>query len=154
MTGGARLDLPPSPYLPGLTERPDDALFAPLKAGLSPDRPAAELAESAAFLGGLEAFGRGYYWEAHELWEAVWMCLPPASAERHLLRGLIQLANARLKARMGRDGAAMRIAGLADAAVREAFLHGHDRLMGLSRADVAELGNRRQEDAWNDDCAK
>ena len=40
------------------------------------------------------------------------MVLPPASAERHLLQGLIQLANGGLKARMGRENAARRIAAL------------------------------------------
>ena len=68
------------------------------------------------------------------------MCLPPASAERHLLQGLIQLANAGLKARMGRRAAALRILDLADAAFREAFLHAReDFLMGLSRSKVEEL---------------
>ena len=70
------------------------------------------------------------------------MVLPPASAERHLLQGLIQLANGGLKARMGRENAARRIAALADTALREAFLQGQEGLMGLGRAEVGQAGHR------------
>ncbi|MEQ8291480.1 MAG: DUF309 domain-containing protein [Roseovarius sp.] len=136
------LTLPPRPYLPGQTERPDEAIFEPLKEGLAPGLSPEDLTRSAAFLGGREAFARGYFWEAHELWEAVWMVLPPASAERHLLQGLIQLANGGLKARMGRENAARRIAALADTALREAFLQGQEGLMGLGRAEVEEMRNQ------------
>ncbi|MEQ9676270.1 MAG: DUF309 domain-containing protein [Roseovarius indicus] len=136
------LTLPPRPYLPGKTERPDEAIFESLKEGLAPGMAPEDLAQSAAFLGGMQAFEQGYFWEAHELWEAVWMVLPPASAERHLMRGVIQLANGGLKARMGRENAARRIAGLADTALREAFLQGQDRLMGLGPEDVEKMRNR------------
>lgn len=142
MNRSPALTLPPRPYLPGQTERHDEAIFEPLKEGLSPAMTPEEMAQSAAFLGGREAFAQGYFWEAHELWEAVWMVLPPASAERHLLQGLIQLANGGLKARMGRENAARRIAALADTAMREAFLQGQERLMGLGRAEVEEMRNQ------------
>ena len=112
--------LPPAPHQPGRTPRPEDALFAPLKAGLSSELSSEDFAASDAFRGGLEAFEAGYFWEAHELWEAVWICLPPASAERQLLQGLIQLANAGLKNGMGQTSAAERILSLADAALSEA----------------------------------
>lgn len=100
------------------------------------------LASSDAFRCGLESFGRRYYFEAHELLEAVWLRLPPASAERHLLRGLIQLSNAGLKARMGRANAARRILTLSRTALAEAFLHGHAALMGLSAADLRRFENQ------------
>ncbi|MCW1930939.1 DUF309 domain-containing protein [Pararhodobacter zhoushanensis] len=130
--------MPPEPHHPGRNARPDEAFFAGLIAGL--DGLAAEaLAQSPAFLAGFEAFARRYYWEAHEFWEPVWAALPPASAERHLLRGLIQLANAGLKRRMGRPGAAVRILALADAALREAFSGGRESRMGLSAGRVSAL---------------
>jgi len=113
------LELPAVPHLPGRTPRPPEAQLAPWKAGLTPQLAPAALLASPAFAAGLEAFRARYYWEAHELWEAVWICLPPAAAERLLLRGLIQLANAGLKARMARPTAAMRILALADAALAE-----------------------------------
>lgn len=41
----------------------------------------------------------GYPWEAHEAWEAVWRPLPESSPGRVLLRALIRLAAAGVKAR-------------------------------------------------------
>ncbi len=137
-TGGRTLCLPPVPYVPGLTARPEEGCFDPVKTGLSPALSCGELASSRAFTGGLEAFSRGYFWEAHELWEAVWMCLPPASAERHLVQGLIQLANGALKRRMGRERAAVRIFERADIALAEAHRR-HSRPMGFSEADTTAL---------------
>lgn len=67
------------------------------------------------------------------------MCLPPASAEKQFMRGLIQLANAGLKNRMGRRIAADRILALADAAFSEAAMRKRGAMMGLSRDDVASL---------------
>jgi Domain of unknown function (DUF309). len=133
--------LPPFPHLPGRNSRPDPAFFAPLLDGLAGLGPAA-LTDSAAFRMGFAAYAAGYYWESHEVWEPVWAALPPASAERHLLRGLIQLANAGLKRRMGREAAALRILALADSALAEAFGGGRRLLMGMTPDDVAGL--RRQ----------
>ena len=142
------------PHFPGRTARPPDAWFDPLKAALSSDMAPEALAESQAFLGGLEAFSHRYYWEAHELLEAVWMCLPPASAERHLLRGLIQLANGGLKARMGRAAAVSRILALADTALAEAFLNSREALMGLGPEGLADLRAQVIGETAESDCAK
>jgi hypothetical protein len=133
------LDLPVAPYVPGQGVRPDEDLFTALKRGIGTDCSADDLAQSPAFLSGLDLLTRGYFWEAHELFEAVWLVLPPASAERSLLQGLIQLANAALKVRMGRKNAAVRIVALAETALREAFLHGQAELMGVPRTDVDRL---------------
>lgn len=130
--------LPPQPYLPGRTPRPAPGFFAPLLAALPGPDPEA-LATSAAFRAGFDAFDARYYWEAHEMWEPVWAALPPAAAERQLLRGLIQLANAGLKRRLGRGTAALRIVALADAALAEAYGPRRDRVMGLDRAQVAAM---------------
>lgn len=122
--------LPPQPYFPGRTPRPDEALFAPLKEGAEAG------VTSPAFTGGLGAFEARYYWEAHELWEAVWMALPPASAEKLWLQGVIQLANAGLKARMGRMAAARRCLALADTALTEAARRGFARDVDGLRAQA------------------
>lgn len=132
----AGIDLPVVPHLPGQTPRPPESWSDAFKIGLSPGLSSDALARHPAFAGGRAAFDAGYYWEAHELWEAVWTCLPPASADRHLLRGLIQLANAGLKRRMGRPEAVRRILVLAETALDEAFLTGRHRLMGVSREDA------------------
>ncbi len=144
---GPALTLPEVPHLPGRTPRPPESLFAPLKQGLTPALPPGALAASPAFRAGLHAFIRRYYWEAHEFWEAVWACLPPAGAERLFLRGLIQLANAGLKARMGRPAAAVKILALADAALAEAGQRHAGILMGLTRERLVALRQQAATDS-------
>lgn len=136
---GPGLILPDRPHFPGLTPRPAEALFAPLKAALLPGMTPADLLRSRAFAEGLRLIEAGYFWEAHELLEAVWMPLPPAGAERVLLSGLIQLANAGLKRRMGREAAALRILALAEAALAEARRRGADPGPALSPARLDRL---------------
>ncbi|WP_111734522.1 DUF309 domain-containing protein [Roseovarius amoyensis] len=132
-------DLVGGPHLPGRTPRPPEAAFAPLKAALEGADDPAALAASAAFGAALRLFERRYYWEAHEMFEAVWIRLPPASAERVLLRGLIQLSNAGLKARMGRGRATARILALADADLAEVAARAPAGAMGLTPGALAAL---------------
>ena len=69
----------------------------------------AQLAQSEAFCTGLYYFQSGYFWEAHELFEPVWMALEEGSDDRRFLQALIQLANAQLKIKMQRPKAAKRL---------------------------------------------
>ena len=124
--------LPPVPHLPGQTPRPDPALFAAFHASVAPGMAVADLARSAAFAGGLAAFDAGYFWEAHELWEPVWMALPAGGAERLYLQGLIQLANAGLKARMGRGAASAKCLARADALLAESVRRDGGAGLGLA----------------------
>ncbi len=83
------------------------------------------------YLYGCDLFNHGYWWEAHEAWEAVWMgCRRDDTAARYL-QALIQAANALLKARMGRPRALARLGG----EVRRIFrVLGQGDYMGLSLA--------------------
>ena len=58
---------------------------------------------------GLVLLEAGFYWEAHEVLEPVWMNAAEDSAERHLVQAVIQLANGALKIAMGRPKAAERL---------------------------------------------
>jgi len=127
---------PAIPYLPGLTPRPAEGVFDVLKAGLDGLDPAG-LADSACFRAGFEAFERRLYWEAHELWEPVWLRLPDGP-ERALVQGLIQLANCGLKRRMGWNRAAARIIALAEVALARAYAGG-GVVMGVPWARVAMM---------------
>jgi len=69
----------------------------------------AQLAQSEAFCMGLYYFRSGYFWEAHELFEPVWMALEEGSDDRRFLQALIQLTNAQLKIKMQRPKAAKRL---------------------------------------------
>ncbi len=57
---------------------------------------------SQAFLFGLDLFNHGYYWEAHETWEALWHACGRRGTVANFIKGLIKLAAAGVKAREGR----------------------------------------------------
>ncbi|HSR54132.1 MAG TPA: DUF309 domain-containing protein [Acidobacteriota bacterium] len=54
-----------------------------------------------AHLYGIDLFNHGYYWEAHEVWEELWQACGRRGVTATFLKGLIALAAAGLKARMG-----------------------------------------------------
>jgi hypothetical protein len=95
-----------------------------------------------AYRYGARLYVQSFFWEAHEVWEAVWKVCPPNGIERRLLRGLIALANAALKLRMGRPKAALRLLREADGTLREL---GAGPVMGVViarlRAAVRELAD-------------
>ncbi len=50
----------------------------------------------------IDLFNHGFYWEAHEAWEALWHAAGRKGAAADFLKGLIKLAAAGVKAREGR----------------------------------------------------
>lgn len=97
---GLLSDLPGWAHVPGETPGPDRAWLDAAKARLE----MAALIET-----GRSLLFQGYFWEAHELLEKGWMVQAPNSAEREMLRALIQIANGLLKLRMGKAQAARRL---------------------------------------------
>jgi hypothetical protein len=132
LTGAAR-DVPEHAYVPGQTARHAEGRFAPICAtaqlGMSP----AQLTQSEAFRTGLVYLRRGYFWEAHELFEPVWMALQAGSDDRRLVQALIQLANAQLKLKMQRPKAAKRLCNMVRGLL--ATLTG-TRVMGLELSQI------------------
>lgn len=73
-------------------------LAAPIEAG--------RWAQSPLYLRGIELFNEGYYWEAHETWEPLWLVHGRRGATAALLQALIKMAAAGVKIRERRpDGA-------------------------------------------------
>ncbi|HEY5311935.1 MAG TPA: DUF309 domain-containing protein, partial [Pirellulales bacterium] len=58
--------------------------------------------ECRPYLFGLDLFNHGYYWEAHETWEAIWHACGRTGPAGDFIKGLIKLAAAGVKAREGR----------------------------------------------------
>ena len=54
------------------------------------------------YLFGIDLFNHGFYWEAHETWEQVWISCGRSGREADFLKGLIKLAAAGVKLREGR----------------------------------------------------
>ncbi len=124
---------PAQAYVPGQTPRPPEGAYDALKGTDGP------LARCTAWRAGLGLLRDGYFWEAHEVLEAAWLAAPPNSAERCLVQGVIQIANARLKRNMDRPQAAARLAALAQAQLSEAFSRGGAVVLGMTRDEVAGL---------------
>jgi len=54
------------------------------------------------YLRGIDLFNHGYYWEAHEQWEALWVAAGRVGQDAAMLKALIKLAAAGIKVRQGR----------------------------------------------------
>ena len=106
--------LPPFAYVPGMTPRPDEAFFDDLHGSVPDTADPETLLTSPSWRAGLFYLDHGYFWEAHEALEPVWMRLAEGSEARELVQGAIQLANAALKARMGRRNAVLRLCDIAE----------------------------------------
>lgn len=118
---------PARAYLPGSSARP--SAEPPDASPLDPAR----WRSCDAYVEGLALFDRGYYWEAHERWEALWILAGRTGPVAELLRGLIQLAAAALKLRQGRAAGAIALAERARG--HFAATHG-DSLAGLEHATL------------------
>jgi uncharacterized protein len=125
-------------HVPGSGTEPDRAPLEAAKA-LVPQRvTAAKWEANAAYRYGAALCLNSFFWEAHEVWEAVWLACPPNSRERRLLRALIQVANALLKAKMGRRNAARRLLEEAAALVEECRIgQPEPELMGIDLRDLS-----------------
>jgi hypothetical protein len=108
------LNLPRWAYVPGVDTQADRVTLDRVKA-LVPERFDGFVpASHAAVLYGLRLNNEGFFWEAHEILEAVWKVAPKGGLDRICLRACIQIANANLKLRMGKLQAVKRL--IADAA--------------------------------------
>ncbi|TDK46183.1 DUF309 domain-containing protein [Antarcticimicrobium luteum] len=101
----------------------------------------AALAASDAWGAGWQYLQQGYFWEAHELFEPVWIALPPNSRQRAFVQGAIQIANAALKARMGRPRAVLRLCDIARGHLEAAGRTGA-RAMGADPDTLPERAER------------
>lgn len=101
--------MPPHAYVPGQTARHPEDWFDDIKSSVQPNVP---VLDTTAWQAGLIYLHAGYFWECHEVLEAVWLSLPNPSPERDMTQAIIQLANARLKIKMKRPNATIRLCGM------------------------------------------
>lgn len=129
---------PSHAYAPGHNERHAEDLFDAIKQGAE-DADLSEIPQTDAWRFGLAFLREGYFWEAHEVLEPLWLTCPPNSAERLLLQGIIQLANAGLKQVMDKERAAERLLDQSERLIREAFRRSRGKLLALSTEDLLDL---------------
>ena len=134
------LDLPTRAHVPGTGSEPDWPPLEAAKATATSVTSEQTWADNWAYVYGFALIRAGFYWEAHEVWEPVWLACPPNSRERTLLRALIQFANAKLKCRMGRSRAAFRLINEAQSELAELRMTKGELFMGVNvSALVSEL---------------
>ena len=133
--------MPIAAHRPGRTKHPTENLRAPVQSSLDVVITTQNWQRHDAYLYGFVLYRSGYYWEAHEIWEPVWMNCAPNSLERLMLQACIQLANAALKQELNNAKAALRLYGISADLLREIVSRqtgerAQDALLGI---DVREL---------------
>lgn len=128
--------LPGEAHVPGQTPRPESSPAFDAAAAAPAYTVDRMWSENDTYLYGIALYAAQYFWEAHEVWEPVWMRAPGNSRERYMMQGLIQLANACLKVRMARHGAAVRLLSMASGHFGDAGL-ATPRIMGLDAVSLA-----------------
>ncbi len=87
--------LPPYRYLPGKNLHPDEGHLPQMG--------------NQAFLYGVDLYHAGFFFEAHEAWESIWLTLNKLDLRRTMLMGLIQNSAAMLKLALGQSDPARQL---------------------------------------------
>jgi hypothetical protein len=141
VTSADSFPMPQWAHVPGETREADHARLAPVKARVPRRFERFVPAEHPALRHGLALNDAGFFWECHEILEAVWMASPQGGRDRILLRACIQIANANLKSKMQRAAAAARLEAEAMALLDEVRARGpaEDADSFAANFDVAGL---------------
>lgn len=101
--------LPPYTYLPGRTphpiSHPDGHLYGRQPAG-NEQFQTVPWHETSSFREGIVLFNAGFYWEAHEKWEGLWIAAGRYGQVADTIKGLIKLSASAVQWRVRKaDGA-------------------------------------------------
>jgi predicted metal-dependent hydrolase len=146
------LALPPYTFVPGCAPHPVRDPGGHLY-GVPQHRPdpldPANWPASRDYLFGIDLFNQGYYWEAHEKWEGLWLAAGRTGLTADFLKGLIKLAAAGVKVREGVPrGVADHAAGAANIFREVARHHGGETpYLGLRPAELIDFTHQVTEQA-------
>ncbi len=140
--------LPPYAYQPGRTSHPTrdpgGHSYGDRAEPPAPPDPA-DWRACGDYLYGIDLFNHGFFWEAHEAWEGLWVACGRRGATATYLQALINLAAAGFKARWGNARGMRANAGTAldlfEAAARHPQIHGV-RYMGLDLRALADFAQQ------------
>jgi uncharacterized protein len=130
--------LPPYTFIPGQSPHPisDPAGHS---YGYRPEVPEPpdpqRWRESLTYLRGLDLFNHGYYWEAHEAWESLWMACGRTGETADFLKALIKLAAAGVKHLEEKPQGTRSHAERAAKLLRQ-LAASHPRFLGLDLGDL------------------
>ena len=102
------LALPRWTYRPG-SGQPDRETLERVKALVPSRYESCVPSDDPPLIYGLKLNDAGFFWECHEILEAVWKAAPQGGRDRILLRACIQTANGNLKSAMEKPRAASRL---------------------------------------------
>ena len=108
-------EFPPYTYVPGHAVHPVSHPHGHMREGTLPQ----DWSQQQYLQWGRQLFNKGYYWEAHEAWEHLWMELGRTSANALTVKGLIKLAASAVKCREGNASGAIRHAQCAAELLQE-----------------------------------
>ena len=146
--------LPPYSYVPG-GHWPHPTASSAGHSRNHPRSPVAPIeddkwADSAAYLRGVALFNAGYYWEAHEAWEPLWLAHGRRGGIAAALQGLIKLAAAGVKIREGRPRGVCSHAARAALLFEESKRQGGRFRLGLDLNEWIERSRAIAEDPPSD----
>lgn len=134
------MPLPPYAFVPGQTPHPvsDPRGHSFGRRPPCPDPPDSDdWSACQPYLHGIDLFNHGYYWEAHEVWEALWKACGRLGPTADFLKALIKLAAAGVKVREGVSAGACSHARRAAALLLELCQMGCDQILGLRPLELA-----------------
>lgn len=140
-------DLPPYSYVPGMHPHPireEDGHSFGVEVAVSEFDPN-RWRECEEYLFGIDLFNAGFYWEAHEAWEAVWICVGRTGQTADFLKGLIKLAAAGVKAREGNGNGVERHAARAAQLFGESCA-GEEAMLGLELDSLLDFSRQLRRD--------
>jgi hypothetical protein len=102
-----RFAFPPYAFVPGFSphprSHPEGHSYGKKEENVLPLDPV-NWQEAEMYLYGIDLFNSGYYWEAHEAWEALWHSAGKEGTTADFLKALIKLTAAAVKIRQGQPG--------------------------------------------------
>lgn len=119
---GKERTLPPYRFVPGLFPHPirdpEGHSHRAVRARVHPYWTPEEWPALESYLRGVDLFNRFYFWEAHEVWEALWKSHLPDSDPARFIQGLINLAASFLKVHMQEHPSARKLWRAAETLLR------------------------------------
>lgn len=98
------------------------------------------------YLWGIDLFNAGFYWEAHEAWEAVWHACNRTGPLANMLKVLIKFAAAGVKARENRPEGIRRHTSRAGELLKLLSTLNADKVLGMDLQrlvqDAEKIGNQ------------
>lgn len=96
---------------------------------------------------GIDLYHGGYFYEAHEAWESLWLHLPKGDLQRALLHGLIQLTAAMLKLELRQWAPAQRLSRRALHYI-DSVRHHSPQVQGVDVSQLADQVQRYFQAFW------